>query len=163
VDAAPLHPLVEPLAFLLGTWTGEGVGDYPSIERFAYREEVRFAHAGKPFLTYAQRTWERDGGAPLHSESGFWRTVGRGRVELVLAHPFGVVEVSEGAHEDSRLEVTSRTLASSSTGSRVDAIVRRLSVDGDVLRYSVDMAAGGRPLQRHLDAELQRAAPAGAA
>jgi len=161
VDAAPLHPLAEPLAFLVGTWTGEGVGDYPSIDRFAYREEVRFTHAGKPFLTYSQRTWERDGGAPLHAESGFWRTVGEGRIELVLAHPFGVVEISEGTHDGHALEVASRTLASTSTGSRVDALVRRLTVDGDVLRYSVDMAASGWPLQRHLDAELRRAEPSG--
>ena len=43
----PLHPLLEPVAFLLGRWKGEGEGGYPTISSFQYIEEVQFGHAGK--------------------------------------------------------------------------------------------------------------------
>jgi THAP4-like, heme-binding beta-barrel domain len=151
-----LHPQVRPLAGLVGVWRGRGFGEYPSITSFEYREEIRFDHSGKPLLFYAQRTWSADDHAPLHSESGFWRVGAGGGVEVVLAHPFGVVEISEGRVHDDVVEVASRSLVSTSTGSRVDGIRRILRLDGDVLSYTVDMAASGHELQQHLRGELTR-------
>src|SRR6058998_1208957 len=89
----PLHPDVLPLAGLVGTWRGEGAGEYPTITPFRYSEEVTFRSTGKPFLAYEQRTWALDDGRPLHSEMGFWRPQPGGGLEVVLAHPTGVVEV----------------------------------------------------------------------
>ena len=67
-----MHADVERLAFLLGTWTGEGRGEYPTISGFAYREEIRFSHNGKPFVGYVQRTWALDDGR-LYLEGGWQR------------------------------------------------------------------------------------------
>jgi len=51
---ADLHPDLEALTPLLGTWSGRGEGHYPTIQPFEYLEEVVFSHVGKPFLAYAQ-------------------------------------------------------------------------------------------------------------
>ena len=42
------------------------------------------------------------------------------------------------------------------TAKRVDATERRISVDGDTMRYEVHMAAVGEPMTPHLEATLRR-------
>ena len=151
-----LHPALEPIAWLLGTWAGEGKGHYPTIESFAYREESRFAHAGKPVMGYVQRTWSLESGAALHSESGFLRPKDGGAIELVLAHGFGIAEVSEGTIEGRRIELMSRSLAPSSTAKHVLAVRRVIEGNDDTLSYQIEMAIGEHSLQNHLGAQLQK-------
>ncbi len=152
-----VHPALEPIAWLLGTWIGEGKGHYPTIDSFGYREESRFAHAGKPVMSYVQRTWSPQDGAAMHSEAGFLRPKESGIIELVLAHSFAIAEVSEGSIEGRRLELVSRSLAPTSTAKHVLSLRRVIEGDGDTLSYEIDMAIGEHPLQNHLRAELHRA------
>jgi THAP4-like, heme-binding beta-barrel domain len=152
----PLHPEVEALAFLLGKWQGEGRGDYPTIEEFGYREEMTFGHVGKPFVSYTQRTWALDDGRPLHTEAGYLRPQPEGRVELVLARPSGLVEVDEGVVSDGRVELRSSLVARTPSAKDVTEVRRVVDVDGDVMRYQLEMAAVGQPRQFHLEAELRR-------
>jgi len=154
--AAPLHPGVASLGFLLGRWAGEGEGGYPTIEPFRYGEELTVSHVGKPFLAYAQRTWSLDDGRPLHAETGYWRCPTPDHVELVLAHPTGVVEVSEGPLTGCAMTLSTRSVACTTSAKQVTAVVRRLRVEGEHLAYELDLAAVGHPLSLHLRATLQR-------
>ncbi len=153
-----LHEATEPLAFLLGTWRGEGKGEYPRVNDFLYREEATFWHAGKPWIAYLQRTWSRENDMPMHTESGYWRVHGDGRLELVLAHALGVAEIAEGTYAGTHIEVSSTSLGIASTAKDVRELARTFDVDGDTLTYEVKMAYGDVPLQHHLGAQLHRVA-----
>lgn len=153
---AELHPVCAPLAFLLGTWQGTGTGIYPTIEDFSYTEEASFAHVGKPFVAYGQKTRDADTGLPLHAEAGYLRPQGDGRVELVLAQPSGIVELLEGTVEGSTVQLASTAVLGTASAKPVTATERRIWLDGDVLRSSVAMAAVGRELQHHVVSEMYR-------
>ena len=160
VVPAEIHPDLRPLQLLVGTWEGPGEGRYPTIGAFTYLERVTIEAAPKPFLIYGQRTTDARDGRPLHSESGFWRLTPTASVELVIAHPSGIVEVQEGplvpTDEGLSIEFRSTAVARTSTSKEVTSVERTFRLTGDWLRYEVRMAAVGQPLQFHLEAQLVR-------
>lgn len=153
-----LHPHLVPLSALLGVWRGPGHGEYPTIDSFDYTEELTFTDVGKPFLAYRQRTWAPDG-RPLHTETGFLRSPGEGRIEFVLAQPTGQTELAEGtlaAHDDGfEIRLRSRVVNSASA-KPVETTERVYRLSGDVLAVDFAMAAVGLPLTHHLAARLER-------
>jgi hypothetical protein len=151
-----VHPDAVVLEFLLGTWSGEGQGYYSTVASFAYGEETRFWHVGKPFVAYSQRTWALDDGRPLHSEAGYWRPKPDGVLEVVVSHPSGHVEVAEGTVAGTVVTLQSRLVGATSTAKQVTAIHRHVEVSGDVLTYTMAMEAVGESLQEHLRAVLHR-------
>jgi hypothetical protein len=156
VSDRAIHQDLRPIAFLLGTWRGEGNGDYPTTEPFRFREELVFEDVGDSFLLFSQQSWSLPSGEPLHFERGVLRTAGPGRVELTLAHPLGVVEVSEGSIEGTSIELASTSVARTSTGSPVASLARRYCVQDDVLSYEVDMALDDVSSTLHVWASLRR-------
>lgn len=169
-----LHPTLLPLAFLVGTWRGEGVGGYPTLgPDFRYGQELVFESDGRPHLSYSSRTWwlgpegtpGRSVGQPLAREVGYWRTrpleAGGFGVEVMLAHPFGIAEIYVGTVTGTRVELEDNVLIRTATAREVERSQRLYGlVEGGDLAYAVDMAALGQPLTPHLSARLQRVAPA---
>jgi hypothetical protein len=161
VAIGPLVASLEPLAPLLGTWRGTGLGAYPTLDPFDYGEWMRLEHVGDAFLLSAQRSWLLGDGAPLHFERGFWRPGATPElVELTLAHPLGLTEVAEGTITTSAgtttIDLSTVSIGRTATGMDVVGLERRYRIEGDELRYEIDMATGATPMTRHLTAELRR-------
>jgi hypothetical protein len=159
LDTEP-HPDLAPLLFLLGRWEGAGVGGYPTIESFQFGQEITFRHNGKPFLSYVSRTWrmQEDGtiGPPLGTESGYWRPKPDNRIEVMLAHPTGIVEIYLGEISGTKIEMATDVVARTATAKEVTGGRRIYGLIGSDLGWAYDMAAMGQPLQSHLSAQLQR-------
>jgi THAP4-like, heme-binding beta-barrel domain len=155
-----LHPALVPMAFLLGRWHGNGHGDYPTIERFSFGQELAFTHDGRPFLHYFSRTWlvDDDGNEvwPLALEAGFLRPQPDNAVELLLTHPTGFVEIYYGTVDGAKIELATDAVVRSKSAKEYVAGQRLYGlVDGDLL-WTFDMAAVGQPIQPHIWARLQR-------
>ncbi len=137
-----LHPNLQALAPLLGTWQGRGSGEYPTIEPFEYLEEVTFSHVGKPFLIYGQKTKSAVDGLPLHAETGYLRVPRYNEVELVLAHPSGITEIEVGRYV--------------ADGTTVELEMTTSEVGTDPDRQGSDIAGSTLPARRRR-ADLLRA------
>ena len=154
------HPAIMPVLFLLGTWEGAGVVGYPTIESANFGQEITFGHNGKPFLSYSSRTWllDEDGtiGRPLAAETGYWRPQPDGTIEVLLAHPTGILELYLGEIAGTKIEMATDAVVRTSSAKEVTAGKRLYGlVEGD-LAYAYDMAAVGQPLQPHVSARLKQ-------
>jgi hypothetical protein len=156
---APLHDDLSPLAGLIGSWSGRGTGSYPTIEDFAYLEELTFGHVGKPFVSMVQRTREPDTGAPMHTETGYLRMPVPDTVELMVAQPIGLVEIGLGSvtveGPCTRLRVRT-TVTTTPSAKDVREVERTVTWDNEELTYELSMSAVGHPMTHHLAARLRR-------
>lgn len=177
-----LAPEVYPLAWLVGTWRGEGVLAYPGIEESAFVHDLVVTSDGGPYLTWTS-TWRLvqvpddaaalvDGGPagpdeePVWAaETGFWRVPperpddvpeGKHPVELLLADPSGHVAIYVGAVGNGRIDLVSDVVVRTATGAQVAAGTRLYGlVDGELM-WAHDLAAFGHPLQSYASARLSR-------
>lgn len=164
-----------PLSWLIGRWEGVGVLGHPArgeTDR-QFGQVVEFAHDGRDFLSYTSTTWGLDeaGGTtePLDVETGYWRPQpvdlstpppadGPRAVELevLLAHPTGVVEVLTGTARGPRIDLTSDVVARTTTAHEYTAGSRMYGlVEGDLL-WALDVTLAGHPLRSYASARLKR-------
>lgn len=156
-----------PLAWLVGTWEGTGVVDYPTMAITRFHQVVEFRNDGRPFLSYTSRTWLLDDSShdrrPLATETGFWRVVPSAEeaprtvdVEVVLSHPTGFVEIYLGTAGEGKVELATDLVARTSTAKEYNSGRRMYGhVNGDLM-WVFDMAAVGHPLTSHVSAQLSR-------
>lgn len=153
---------MDRLRRLLGTWIGEGSGDYPPIEPFRYRELLCFEErAGEPVIHFEQRTWLLPDEEASHWESGFIRALEDGTVELLNAQNSGRVEVLSG--RASTADGCELQLELDSCVHGHDPRVRRtrrvFSLRGDHLHYTqwMETTTTDQPeFLQHLEAQLKR-------
>ncbi|KAL0328686.1 UNVERIFIED_CONTAM: UPF0678 fatty acid-binding protein-like protein [Sesamum calycinum] len=156
LQQAAVHPAVQPLSYLLGTWRGQGEGSFPTISPFKYSEELQFSHApNKPVIAYSSKTWKLSSGEPMHSESGFWRPKLDGTIEVVIAQSTALVEVQKGTYdaEQRRVKLESALVGNAT---KVKEINRVYEVVNGELSYMVEMATNLTSLQAHLKAVLKK-------
>ena len=155
-----LPTALQPFAWLIGTWRGEGVGGYPTLDAdFRFGEEMTFACPGKPLLTFVSRSWAVEDGRPLALQTGFWRPTSPTDVEVVLAVGSGIVEILYGSLVEGpsgvHVELLSDVIASTASAKQVARERRMYAVRGGQLMYAQDMAAAGEDdLRPHLSASL---------
>ncbi|WP_353509513.1 FABP family protein [Intrasporangium sp.] len=160
LDADLAEP-VRPLAWLIGRWEGAGVLGYPTIESAHFGQEVEVTHDGRPFLKWESRSWILDSetGArvrPAAMESGFWRPLPDGEVELLLVHPSGILELYYGTMEPARIQLKTDGVMRSPRAKEYNAATRMYGLVESQLMWAMDMAAVGQELQSHLSATLKR-------
>ncbi|QNG36252.1 FABP family protein [Geodermatophilaceae bacterium NBWT11] len=153
------HELLSVLP-LLGEWHGEGqAAGTQGDHRFG--QWVRFAHDGRDFLSYESRTWRiaEDGtvAGPDVRESGFWRPRGDDEVELLVAHPEGLVEIYVGtARTTTSWELASDVLARTPDHPDVTKAARLYGIVEGALMYAVDRAGDDGQLRPVMSARLER-------
>jgi hypothetical protein len=131
------------------------------MEESRFEQELSITTDGRPFLRHDSRTWlvDDEGGRirPSGTEVGFWRPgTGARDVELVLAHPTGIVELYYGEAVFRKVELATDHVASTATAKRVTGLTRLYGMVDDDLAYAADMAAVDLPLQPHFSALLKR-------
>lgn len=154
---------MQDLALFLGRWRGEGRGDFPTVEKFRFREELKFERRGdEPLIHYEQRTWIKgEVSTPSHWESGFFRIINNNHLEMSNCQDSGRVEVLTG--EVIKFERENKTIVIRFTGKivandpRIQKSFRTFSIYDDILEYSIEMATDKvSETTQHIEAVLTK-------
>lgn len=170
-----------PLAWMVGSWQGEGIIEHPTRDQpLPFHQVVQIIHEGQDYLAYHSRMTRSDSGVLLAEESGFWRVpptsqfpaapdpaaqggessghVGPGEatVEALVVHPTGIAEIYLGSARAGVVELATDVVARTSTATTYNAARRMYGqVDGDLL-WVLEVAAQGHPMTSHSSARLSR-------
>lgn len=160
------------MSWLIGTWVGVGLVDYPSMESgIQVGQELRIGHDGRAFLTHWSQTWQLDAEGnrvkPLAVEAGFWRPRPDNEVELLLAHPTGFLEswfgkvtvtgIVNAEITGARVELETDAILRTESAKEVTAGKRLYGLYNNKLGWVYDMAIPGTELTSHVSFELSKA------
>jgi hypothetical protein len=152
----------EVFARLVGAWSGEGRGVFPTIDAFTFRETLTVEQRDEASLFYVQKSARAPSAGSewitSHWESGFIRRLDDHTFDLVSAQSGGRTEVLRGIATTSgpRLIIEFQSTAISNDP-RMIASARRWEIEGETLRYTMAMATTRVPeLTDHLSAVLTR-------
>jgi hypothetical protein len=166
-----LAPELYPLAWLVGTWSGKGVIEYPDIPRTEFRSDVTFEHDGGPYLIYrCTFTAMNDDGqdtAVWSSEQGYWRVppvapddfeLGENQhpVEVLVADASGSVALFLGAVGHGKIEIATDLMARTSSAPDIGGSSRLYGTVAGELMFAFDIAAFGNDLQSYASGRMSR-------
>jgi hypothetical protein len=157
-----------PLSWLAGRWEGAGVLASPEAGEAQVGQEVELVPDPRGFLHHRSQLWRLDAEGqrtePLDTETGYWRLAAEQSdptapgvdLELLLAHPTGVVEVFVGRGVGTRIEVVTDAVVRTGGGPDYTGGKRTYGrVEGDLL-WVQDVASTTEPLHARLSARLKR-------
>jgi len=168
---ADLAPEVYPLAWLVGSWDGHGVIEYPEIPSTDFRQRIDFTHDGGPYLEYRSVITligpDGEDGAVWSLESGFWRVapeVPEGielaefqrPLEVVITDAAGFVAVYVGAVGNGRIDLGTDLMARTASAPEVAGATRLYGLVNGELMWALDLAAFGHALQSYASGRLSR-------
>lgn len=158
---ADLNPALMPIAWLIGRWQGNGHGSWPDQGSFEFGQQIDFATNQGPYLHYLSQTWTLDPegqpDTPLSMETGFWRPLEDGTLEVVLTSPEGWAEVWAGRLQGATVDLTTDVVARTTTAQLAYTGGHRLygNVEGDLM-WAFDRATTTVELQPYMWARLAR-------
>ena len=149
------------LHFLLGKWTGNGSGKFPTITSFNYTETLTFNFDGvNDLIQYEQRTWLTPNNTPSHWESGFIKPVeGEENVfEISNSQDSGRVEVLRGEYSrQNGSDILHFKMKLIQNDPRMVSSERIFTIQDNQLTYVKKMATQNTPEhQQHLQATLYK-------
>jgi hypothetical protein len=153
-----LHPLLAPLAFLIGDWVGEGSGLFS--DGFAFEDALTFEADERPVIGFQEWTRSFDG-TPSHSECGYIIAKEDGVVHMTVAGPAGITETLTGHIENGRASLRSVGVGHAPGSKNVTATARRLYSEGDDLVTEVYISLDDDPPSPHTRSVLHRPGTAG--
>jgi hypothetical protein len=166
VSTPALHLDLLPVAWLVGTWRGNGFvverehADGGGVVEVPVELELTFRHTGSAVLGYAVRITRH--GVEEDGEVGWWRIrpdaedLTRVHLEVLLAHPTGVVEVYVGEAAEATVHLATDLVAHTETGVPVAAARRQYGIRSNTLVFVIDEATGADGLQSRLSGQLER-------
>lgn len=153
---------IKALAFLVGTWRGEGTASFPSINTTGYFDEIIFElDEDTEVISYIQKTcYKIDGakGKTLHMESGYIKIKESGACELSNSQSNGRTEVLNllmmRPGKVKQLYFVSHLFLNDP---RMIKSKRDITVEGDVMKYEMKMATQkNTEVQTHLVSTLYK-------